>query len=225
MPIRRKHPLISLALAAVLLGIVMPSWAEKADRDKPINVESDRMEYDDARLVSTFIGRVVLVQGTLVIRADRLVLREDSEGYQYGVATGKPASFRQKRDSVDKTDSVEQYIEGEGLTIDYDGKADVLTLRQQAVLRRLEQEKLMDEVHGALIIYRGETEFYTVDGAERSGSGRVRLTMQPRSKNPPAQPQTPAPAQPAQPRTPGPAQPATSLKPAETLAPSTSVRR
>jgi lipopolysaccharide export system protein LptA len=213
MPTRRTYPLISLGLAALLLVAVMPSFAEKADRDKPINVESDRMEYDDTRLVSTFIGRVVLVQGTLIIRADRLVLREDAEGYQYGVATGRPATFRQKRDNNDKRDDVEQFIEGEGLTIDYDGKADVLTLRQQAVLRRLEQDKLMDEVHGALIIYRGETEFYTVDGAERSGSGRVRLTMQPRSKNSPTQPAAPA------------AQPATPLKPADSLSPAPGVRR
>lgn len=198
----------------MLLILVTPSLAEKADRDKPINVESDRMEYDDARLVSTFIGRVVLVQGTLVIRADRLVLRQDADGYQYGVATGRPASFRQKRDNADKRDDIAQYIEGEGLTIDYDGKADVLTLRQQAVLRRLEQEKLMDEVHGALIIYRGETDFYTVDGAERSGSGRVRLTMQPRSKNSPAQPQTPSSMQPAAP-----------LKPADTLSPPAGARQ
>ncbi|MEN9761656.1 MAG: hypothetical protein RI906_1482 [Pseudomonadota bacterium] len=213
MPTRRTYPLISLGLAALLLVVSMPSLAEKADRDKPINVESDRMEHDDTRLVSTFIGRVVLVQGTLVIRADRLVLREDAEGFQYGVATGRPATFRQKRDNNDKRDDVEQFIEGEGLTIDYDGKADVLTLRQQAVLRRLEQDKLMDEVHGALIIYRGETEFYTVDGAERSGSGRVRLTMQPRSKNPPAQPTAPA------------AQPATPLKPADSLSPASGARR
>ena len=213
MPTRRTYPLISLGLAALLLVVSMPSLAEKADRDKPINVESDRMEHDDTRLVSTFIGRVVLVQGTLVIRADRLVLREDAEGFQYGVATGRPATFRQKRDNNDNRDDVEQFIEGEGLTIDYDGKADVLTLRQQAVLRRLEQDKLMDEVHGALIIYRGETEFYTVDGAERSGSGRVRLTMQPRSKNPPAQPTAPA------------AQPATPLKPADSLSPASGARR
>lgn len=196
MPIRRTTLLLILALASLLAASAVR--AEKADRDKPVNIESDRMEHDDTRQVSTFIGRVVLVQGTLVIRADRLVLRQDADGNQFGVATGKPATFRQKRDEVD------QYIEGEGLTIDYDGKVDVLTLRERAVLRRLEQDKLMDEVHGALIIYRGESEFYTVDGAEQGGTGRARLTIQPRNKN-------------AQTAPPPPAQPATSLKPADTL--------
>ena len=54
-------------------------------------------------------------------------MRADPDGYQYGVATAQPgklATFRQKRDGVD------EYIEGEAERIEYDGKADTVTLRQ-----------------------------------------------------------------------------------------------
>jgi len=53
--------------------------AERADRDKPINIESDSMISDGAKKVSTFEGKVVLVQGSLIIRADRIVVRQDGD--------------------------------------------------------------------------------------------------------------------------------------------------
>ena len=185
------NPALRACLALVLaLGLHVPASAEKADRDKPIQVESDRMEYDDARRISTFIGRVVLTKGTILIRADRMVVREDSEGFQYGRAEGKPASFRQKREAL------EEHIEGYGLVIDYDGKAETVVLTSEASLRRLERERVLDEVHGARITYQSAAEFYTVEGRApgAAGTDRVRMVIQPRRT-----PGQDAPAAPASP--------------------------
>ena len=33
---------------------------------------------------------------------DKLLLQQDAEGYQYGTANGRLASFRQKRDGIDE---------------------------------------------------------------------------------------------------------------------------
>src|SRR3989441_2990226 len=52
---------------------------------------------DEAKKVSTFEGKVVLTQGSLIIRADRIVVRQDGDGFYHGVASGKPATFRHKR--------------------------------------------------------------------------------------------------------------------------------
>lgn len=173
--------LVLVALAA-LPGL---AYGEKADRDKPVQVESDRMEYDDARRINTFIGRVILTKGTITIRADRLVVREDAQGFQYGQAVGKPASFRQKREGLD------EFVEGYGLTIDYDGKAETVTLTEEAQLRRLEHERITDEVRGTRIVYQSGAEFYTVEGAvpgQPGGADRVRMVIQPRRTAPePAQ--------------------------------------
>jgi hypothetical protein len=51
-----------------------PARAEKADRDKPVNIEADRVSVDDVKKVQTFEGNVQLVKGTLIIRAERIVV-------------------------------------------------------------------------------------------------------------------------------------------------------
>ena len=60
----------SVFVAAVLLGgSPMPGSAEKADRDKPINLEADKVSLDDNQKVSVFEGNVILTQGTTKITA------------------------------------------------------------------------------------------------------------------------------------------------------------
>src|SRR5690606_23999717 len=144
-------------VAALLFGFSGPAIAEKADRGKPINVEADRMQYDDVKQINVFTGNVVLTKGTILLRADRLVIRQDPEGYQYGTATGNLAFFRQKREGVD------QFVEGQARQIDYDGKRETFRLQQQAMMRRTENERVVDEVHGSDILYESRNEFFTVE--------------------------------------------------------------
>ena len=107
-------------LAAVCLAVgigLMPALAraERADRDKPMNIESDALRYDDKTQTSTFTGRVVLTKGTIVMRGARLDVRQDDQGNQFGTMQaepGKRAFFRQKREGLN------EFIEGEGETIE-----------------------------------------------------------------------------------------------------------
>ncbi len=197
----------TVALAALLLALsaISPGLAvaERADRNKPINVEADRMQYDDLKQVNVFSGNVVLTKGTILLRADRLVLRQDPEGFHYGTATGNLAYLRQKREGVD------QYVEGQARQIDYNGKLETFRLQQQAMLRRTEHERVIDEVHGSDIFYESRNEFFTVEGgAAATGpgnpAGRVRVIIQPRETGTAAPPA---------------AGEATTLKPAGQLAP------
>ncbi|MBU6272889.1 MAG: lipopolysaccharide transport periplasmic protein LptA [Betaproteobacteria bacterium] len=169
-----------LLLVAGLL-LAGAAGAERADRERPTQVEADSLRHDDVRQTTVFTGNVVLTRGTLVIRADRLVMRQDPEGYQHGSAFGNPASFRQKRDGVD------QFVHGRAQQLDYDGKAEVVRLIDRAQLKRLEQDRVTDEVHGSLIVYDGRSEQFSVDGGSRGATaenpgGRVRLVIQPRSE-------------------------------------------
>lgn len=181
MPSPRRTP--SLAIAAVLALTLPCAQAERADRDKPVNVEADSMHYDDLKQVNVFSGNVTLTKGTIVIRGDRLVLRQDPEGYQYGTAEGRPASFRQKRDGVD------QFVVGVGRQLSYDGRTEKVRLEDQASLKRLERERVMDEVHGRVIVYDSRNEVFDVEGGGRAAatpenpSGRVRVVIQPRSES------------------------------------------
>jgi lipopolysaccharide export system protein LptA len=102
----------------MLLTLAAGARAEKADREKPINLEADRVSVDDAKQIATFEGNVVLTQGTMVIRGDRMVVRQDNEGFKSGTTWGNLAYFRQKRDGFD------EFIEGWAERIEYDGRAD-----------------------------------------------------------------------------------------------------
>ncbi len=97
-----KKILFSLSVLLALCGVAEGIRAEKADRNKPMNVESDALRYDDLKQVSVFSGNVVLTKGSILIRGAQIEVRQDPEGYQYGLVTGAPgkqAFFRQKRDS------------------------------------------------------------------------------------------------------------------------------
>jgi lipopolysaccharide export system protein LptA len=178
-----KNLLSPALVIAVLLGLAAPVWAEKADRSKPMNIEADSLRYDDLKQVSVFTGRVVLTKGSIQIRGDRLEVRQDPDGYQFGVATGsadKLAFFRQKREALD------EFIEGEGETITYDGRADTVTFARRAQLRRLRGSVVADEITGANIVYENLTDLFTVDGVAKNGptgalgSGRVRVMLTPK---------------------------------------------
>lgn len=156
----------------LLLCCAGAAHAERADRDKPIQIISDRLNVDDAKHVSTFEGNVELTQGTLHLISDRLVVSEDAAGNKLCVATGRPASFRQKRDASD------EYVEGYGERIEYDSLAEVVNFYVRARVKRE-----LDDVRGDHITYSTQTETFFVSG--RKKNGRVRATIQPKNKNAP----------------------------------------
>jgi lipopolysaccharide export system protein LptA len=192
---------LALVCAAALV-FAAPAHAEKTDREKPINLEADHMTVDDLKKIQTYEGKVVFTQGTLVLRADKVVVTDDAEGFHHGVATMLPgdglAYFREKRDGVD------EYVEGWGERIEYDSKADKAELFVRARLKRE-----LDEARGNYISYDGKTEMYVVNAGTASSTPynakpRVYVTIQPKKKEP-AVPAKPGQAQPksdaASPRT------------------------
>lgn len=180
---------VLLPFALVLALAAHPAAAEKADRNKPMNVEADALRYDDVNQTSVFTGKVVLTKGTIVIRGAKVTVKQDAEGYQFGVVTsepGKQAFYRQKRDGVD------EFIEGEAETIEYDGKADRVKFIGRAEMRRLRGAVVNDETTGALITYDNTTDQFAVDGSPGGGitpsnpGGRVRAILAPRVAAAPA---------------------------------------
>ena len=184
--------LLALVLSALLSG---PALAERADRDQPMNIESDALRYDDTRQTSVFTGNVVVTKGTIVIRGGQLDVRQDPQGNQFGtvMAAGEAlAFFRQKRQGVD------EYIEGEAQRIEYDSQADTVKFIGRALLRRYKGSQLNDETRGSVILFDNKTEVFTVDGGPGSRtptnpSGRVRAILTPTGASP-AAPALPAPA-------------------------------
>ena len=177
--LNRVSGFLVLAVCALSCGV---ATAEKADRNKPMNVEADALRYDDLKQTSVFTGRVVLSKGTIIIRGAQLDVRQDPEGYQFGLVVaeaGKLAFFRQKREGVD------EFIEGEGEVIEYDGRADTVKFIKRAQLRRYRGAVLNDEMTGGVILYDNTTDVFTIDGGVARGTtgapgGRVRAMLTPK---------------------------------------------
>lgn len=177
--------LLAAAGIAALLVAAIPAHAEKADRNKPIHLEADRVTVDDLKQISTFTGNVVLTQGTMVLRGDKMEVRQDRDGFRQGTVWGNLAYFRQKRDGSD------ELIEGWSERIEYDSKADKVQMFNRAMLKRGQ-----DEARGNYISYDVATEFFQVTGngtrtaSAPAADGRVKVIIQPKPKETPP----PAPA-------------------------------
>jgi lipopolysaccharide export system protein LptA len=177
-PASRVLRLAATLLLAAALGGPPQALAERADRDKPVNLEADRVDLDDAKKEAVFVGAVTLTQGTLTIKADKIIVKQDAEGFQYGIAYGNPAHFRQKREGTD------EYIDGFAERLEYDGKADKMQMFTKARIQRGG-----DEVRGDYISYNAVTEFFQVIGGGKSAAtasnpqGRVRAIIQPKPKD------------------------------------------
>jgi lipopolysaccharide export system protein LptA len=168
---------LKLLTTAALCLLASTAWAEKADRDKPVQIEANRMSADDARRMNIFEGNVVLTKGTMSLRAERVVVRQDAEGYSYATATGGPARFRQRQDAkAGEKEGV--WLEGEAQRIELDDRASTVKLFENARVNRGG-----DEVAGNYILVDQRSEFYSVSAGKGSDE-RVKMTIQP--SKPPA---------------------------------------
>jgi lipopolysaccharide export system protein LptA len=190
-------PTRCLSLAALVLAVggsvALPAGAERADRNKPMVIEADKPgTVDLLRQQVVFNGNVVISQGTMLIRADRVELRELPDGFRAATALGAPgrqASFRQKRDGLDET------LEGSADRIEYDGRASTLRLVGNGSVRRLRGTSVADEITGAVIVWDDAAELFSVEGGAANAAnpgGRVRAVLSPRTAGATAAP-TPAP--------------------------------
>jgi lipopolysaccharide export system protein LptA len=163
-----------LALAVLLL-VSLPAWGEKADRDRPTEVEANRMSADDARRLNVFEGNVVLTKGTITLRADRLVVRQDADGFQLATATGKPVRFRQRQDpKAGEKEGI--WVEGEALRIEFDDRNQKIELFERARVNRGG-----DEVAGDYIFVDQRSDFYQVSAGKGAEKGRVKAVIQPKA--------------------------------------------
>ncbi len=182
------HRFLSATLAAsALLAAAwgLPARAEKADRGKPLEVESDGSQSATVDLktkLTVISGHVVVTQGTLQIKADRIEVRENAPGRYQANALGnttQPATFRQKRDRVD------EFVEGEAERVEYDGAAEKVRFVGNAKLRVVRPGTAPDEANAAVITYDQRTDTIVFEGgppaAPGAEPGRARLVFIPRS--------------------------------------------
>ena len=122
-----KHFALSIVALALAAG---GAHAETADKSKPISFTSDGGEVNYEKKTGVLTGNVVITQGTLTIRADKINFKQNADNSLSATAFGNPISFRQKRDDA------EGYYEGWALRAEYDGAKEQLELFDNAILKR-----------------------------------------------------------------------------------------
>ncbi|HEX7637824.1 MAG TPA: lipopolysaccharide transport periplasmic protein LptA [Burkholderiaceae bacterium] len=193
----RATPPRRLARAALAAGLALAAasaLAEKADRTKPMTVDSNGAQPDVVDLSkhsAVFTGNVVITQGTLVIHADKVEVSEDPDGQRLGTAYGSPdhpATFRQKRDGGD-----DLYSEGDAQRIEYDSAANRVRFVGAAHLRMLRGDVVTDQASAALITYDTAADTIALNGggtrapggaASSAGRTTVVFTPKPASSRP-----------------------------------------
>jgi lipopolysaccharide export system protein LptA len=167
-----------IVITLILAMLSLPVLAERADRDKPLQLEANRISIDDAKKIQILEGDVIVIKGTMMLRADRVVITEDQYGFQKGVAFGGKdglARIRQKREGKD------EYAEGEAERIEYNTNNEVAEFFHRAWVRTGE-----DQVRGDYIWYDGISEKYLVTAGQnrdpKAPPARVRAIIQPKNK-------------------------------------------
>jgi len=178
MRISRTSVAAASALAALLFA--SPLRAERADREKPTQLEANRMSADDARRVSIFEGNVVLTKGTITLRGERIVVRLDAEGYQHATITGNPVRFKQRGDATAGRPAI--WTEAEAQRVEIDEKSERIELFERARVLRDQ-----DEVRGEYMLLDQRSDFLSASAgkdAKAPTEARVRAVIQPKAPSP-----------------------------------------
>lgn len=173
-----------LLCGALVLALAPPAPAERADRNRETRIEADHQTVDDLNQVSVLTGHVILTKGTIRLTGDRMEYREDADGYQYAIVTSNgdpPATFHERRDP--SRPGIEETVDGLAERIEYDGKADTVTLISHAQVRRFENGVLRDELSGARVVYDALNSKYDLNGAAAAEAPdrRVHVLIAPRA--------------------------------------------
>lgn len=169
---RRASRLALLPLLGALLApgaIALPD-----DRQQPIYIESDRAERDGQQGIMIYEGDVRLSQGSLKIRAERLVVHTNADRQvQRVLAEGTPAHFEQQPEADD------QPIAAQANTIRYEVDREQLELLTNAWI-----EQGSATMSGNRIDYDLASEILKAEGDTDTEQPRIQMVLPPQSDRP-----------------------------------------
>ena len=178
--------LISFLMPFVLLALSLLSGltlAEKADRDKPLILNADSVSINEVEQKYKLQGDILLIKGSIVVTGDQGDILVDPEGYQFIEVKGDAkslATFRQRREGL-----ANEFMQGIGRDVTYNGKQEVLILLGDASMKRLLNMQMRDHLRGGKIEYRDDTQEYRVSppaNHPKSAPPSSRAILAPRSK-------------------------------------------
>jgi len=168
-----------LALLLMSLSAWLPVGAAHAlrqDADEPIRVNARSVETNEKTGMAVYRGDVLVEQGGLSIRADRIEIRTRNKRTDFIRATGKPAKLRQRAD--EPTDE----IQAEADRIDYRVASGQIEMTGNVTVHRGE-----DVFTGNVLQYDLDDRTLKASGDE-SSDGRIHAVIQPAKRSADAAP-------------------------------------
>lgn len=147
----------TLLATIVLLGATSTQvLALSTDRDQPADIEADDIEFDFKNGTRTYLKNVLVIQGTLRIKADKVVANYGEKDLENATAWGSLARFKQRPD--DKPDDTE----GWARKIIVDQVKNTITLIGKAALKQGP-----NTARGDIIIYNMATDKMKISGGSK----------------------------------------------------------
>lgn len=169
-----RNYLFRLALCAIYFSVwlVTPpvTYAVNKNSDEPIHINARTVETNEKTGVAVYSGNVLVEQGRLSIKADRIELRTRNRKTDTIRATGKPVKLRQQPD-----EGTEE-IQAEASRVDYHVSDRKLDMFGNVTVRRGE-----DLFTGSVLHYDLDAKNLTAMGDDKS-DGRVHAVIQPRKQ-------------------------------------------
>jgi len=172
-----------LAIVFALLGASLTTHAEKADQDKPIILEAEKVSVNDVKQIYDLNGQVLIIKGSILVTGEDGHIQVDPEGYEFVDVKGTPdssASFRQRREGP-----ADEFMQGLATQVNYNAKTEVLTLTGDAKLKRLLNMQMLDQLRGWKIEYDDVKQYYKVTppkDAKPDDPPLARAVLSPRRK-------------------------------------------
>lgn len=136
--------------------------ALSTDKDQPAVISADDVEFDFATGVRIYRGNVKLDQGTMKLRADKLVVEYKDDVLQKATAYGEPAVFQQRPD--DKPNDVI----GKGMKLELDEVKNMVILIDNASINDGEKN-----ASGAMITYDMANDKMKIVGGGDPGGAKI----------------------------------------------------
>src|SRR5471032_145110 len=141
MKFKTKNRIRNFLITSSLLAVSIPAFALKDDTTKPITITSVNQALDVNTNTATFTGNVIVNQGTIQVKADKVVVirpkgesgKEVVEGY------GNPVTFYQMQDNG-------KPINGHALKVRYEVATDLVTLTGNAYLQQQDSNVKGDRI-------------------------------------------------------------------------------
>jgi len=168
------------------LALSLTLWAGgvaalSTDPQQPVEIEADFAEMDDTEGRTTYIGNVIVTQGSIRMTGDKMRANFDENRQLTEVfLDGQPAYFKQTPDGG------KEDIEGEGAQIQYLAKKNLLILIKDARLtqgaRLFEGYRINYDTKNSVITGRGTPQAPKPDGSGNQKPGRIKVIIPPKQQ-------------------------------------------